>query len=69
MNADLLIHALLGLLPVTCFLAALVYLDSYRLVGIRWVLGTIAVGGLIAGVSYLVNGWVMSALEMRRSHG
>ena len=32
MVADPVLHALLGLLPVCCFLAALVYLDSYKLV-------------------------------------
>lgn len=58
------LHALLGLLPVICFLGGLVYLDSYRLVGIRWVLGTIATGGLIAGLSYFLNGWLIGLLEI-----
>jgi RsiW-degrading membrane proteinase PrsW (M82 family) len=64
MTVNLLIHSLLGLLPVSCFLAGLVYLDSYRLVGIRWVLGTIAVGGLIAGTGYLVNDWLIGLLDV-----
>ena len=64
MTINLLIHTLLGLLPVSCFLAGLVYLDSYRLVGIRWVLGTIAVGGLIAGTSYLMNDWLIGLLDI-----
>ncbi len=59
MTIDLAMHALLGLLPVTCFLAGLVYLDSYRLVGVKWVLGTIVAGGLVAGMSYLINGWLI----------
>lgn len=59
MTTDLAMHALLGLLPVICFLAALVYLDSYRLVGVKWVLGTIVAGGLVAGMSYLLNGWLI----------
>jgi len=64
MTVNLLIHTLLGLLPVSCFLAGLVYLDSYRLVGIRWVLGTIAIGGLIAGTSYLMNDWLIGLLDI-----
>ena len=60
MNVDFLIHALLGLTPVICFLVGLIFLDSYRLVSVRWVLGTIAVGGLMAGASYLANDWLLS---------
>ena len=52
MTTDLLIHLLLGLLPVCCFLAALVYLDSYKLVPIRRVLAVIALGCVTAALSY-----------------
>jgi RsiW-degrading membrane proteinase PrsW (M82 family) len=54
-TADLVIHALLGLLPVCCFLAALVYLDSYKLVAIRWILTVIALGCGAAVLSYPIN--------------
>jgi len=64
MTANLILAALLALLPVVCFLGALVYLDSYKLVGHRWVVGTIVVGGLIAGASYLVNASLLPALDM-----
>jgi RsiW-degrading membrane proteinase PrsW (M82 family) len=64
MTADFVILALLGLLPVICFLTGLVYLDSYKLVGIRWVVGIIVVGGIIAGVSYLVHSSVLDILEI-----
>lgn len=64
MTVNLTVHALLGLLPVVCFLAGLVYLDSYRLVGIRWVAGTIAVGALTAGLSYVANGYLTGALDI-----
>jgi len=64
MSANLIVHALLGLLPVVCFLAGLVYLDSYRLVGIRWVVGTIIAGGVIAGISYLVNGYLTGVFDI-----
>jgi RsiW-degrading membrane proteinase PrsW (M82 family) len=55
MNGNLAIQLLLGLLPVTCFLAALVWLDSYKLVRIRWVLAAIGLGCVAAAVSYPVN--------------
>ena len=55
MTADFLIHALLGLLPVSSFLAALVYLDSYKLVPIRLVLITIGMGCVAAVISYPIN--------------
>jgi RsiW-degrading membrane proteinase PrsW (M82 family) len=54
-TTDLLIHLLLGLLPVCCFLAALVYLDSYKLVPIRLVLAVIALGCGTAALSYPVS--------------
>ena len=57
-------HALLGLLPVICFLAGLVYLDSYKLVGIRWVIGIIVAGGVTAGIGYLINSYFLDLLEV-----
>jgi RsiW-degrading membrane proteinase PrsW (M82 family) len=54
-TGDILIHALLGLLPVCCFLAALVYLDSYKLVPMRWILSAIGLGCVAAVVSYPFN--------------
>lgn len=55
MTANFVTHALLGLLPVCCFLAALVYLDSYKLVPIRWVLTVIVLGCGAAVLSYPIN--------------
>jgi RsiW-degrading membrane proteinase PrsW (M82 family) len=60
-TTDLAIHLLLGLLPVCCFLAALVYLDSYKLVPIRRVLAVIALGSVTAALSYLGS---MIALDL-----
>jgi len=54
-TTDFLIHLLLALLPVCCFLAALVYLDSYKLVPIRWVLSVIVLGCGAAALSYPVS--------------
>lgn len=45
----------LGFIPVSLFLASLVYLDSYKLVRLRTILQLIAMGGIAAGLSYLVN--------------
>src|SRR5210317_2325611 len=52
---DLAIHALVGMLPVCCFLAALVFLDSYKLVPMRWILGTIGLGAVAGILSYPLN--------------
>ncbi len=52
MTTDLLIHLLLGLLPVCCFLAGLVYMDSYKLVPVRRVLKVILLGCIAAAISY-----------------
>ena len=64
MTADFVIHMLLGLLPVICFLTGLVYLDSYKLVGIRWVVGVIVIGALIAGTSYLVHSYFLDRIDI-----
>lgn len=52
---DLAIHALVGMLPVCCFLAALIFLDSYKLVPMRWILGTIGLGAVAGILSYPFN--------------
>ena len=49
MTAELLLPALVGLLPVLCFLAALLYLDSYKLVKLRAVVAVVACGAAVAG--------------------
>ena len=48
-------HGAIALLPVLSFLAALVYLDSYKLVRLPVVLMTIGAGVVAAGLSYLAN--------------
>ena len=64
MNAGIAVHALLGLLPVCCFLVALVLLDSYKLVDVRWVLGIIVFGGITAGLSYFIHTGVLNNYEI-----
>jgi protease PrsW len=53
----------LALLPVACFLAALVFLDSYKLVRLRMVIGVVLAGMLVAGVAYWVNGELLRHVE------
>jgi RsiW-degrading membrane proteinase PrsW (M82 family) len=55
------LRAGLGLLPVLSFLAALVLMDSYKLVRLRLVAGVIVAGGLAAGAAYWVNAGLIAA--------
>jgi RsiW-degrading membrane proteinase PrsW (M82 family) len=59
-----LFHALLGLLPVCCFLAALVYLDSYKLVPMRWILGSIGLGCVAVVITYPINVGIGSLFDI-----
>jgi len=59
---DLALPALVGLLPVATFLAALLYLDSYKLVKISTVVAVVACGAAVAGAGYLVNAWTLNRL-------
>lgn len=58
---DTLADALVGLSPVVCFLAALVYLDSYKLVALRTVVLLLACGVVAAVLAYVANGALASA--------
>jgi RsiW-degrading membrane proteinase PrsW (M82 family) len=64
MSIELLIRAPVGLLPVLIFLVALVYMDSYKLVGLRTVLVVILAGSLMLVGSYFVNGYVAGVLDI-----
>ena len=52
----LLLHLLIGLLPVLGFLLVLLWLDSYKLVTMRVVVTVVALGIVVAGACYVVNG-------------
>ena len=56
--------AVLGLLPVMTFLAALVALDSYKLVRLRTVLGVVACGMAAGAVCYWLNGLALGELPI-----
>jgi len=62
--SDLALHALLGLLPVCFFLGALVYLDSYKLVPMHWILRAIALGCVAGILSYPLNAGARELLDI-----
>ena len=59
MSTELLIRAPVGLLPVLIFLVILLYMDSYKLVGLRAVLRVVVAGGVMAVAAYFVNGFLL----------
>jgi RsiW-degrading membrane proteinase PrsW (M82 family) len=61
---DFLVRLSVGIVPVLIFLGALVYLDSYKLVRLRWILATIGFGGLVAGLCYAVNSTLIASLPL-----
>ena len=58
------LYLALGLLPVLSFLLALVALDSYKLLRLRWVLAAIAAGSLVALGCMRLNPWLIDALGL-----
>ena len=64
MLSEIALRGSVGLIPVSLFLGALVYLDSYKLVRLRTVLLTIAAGCLAAAASYFVNVALLQSTAM-----
>jgi hypothetical protein len=64
MSWSLLLEAPVGLGPVVVFLIVLQSLDSFRLVSPYTIGVTIAAGGVLAAVCYLVNGIAIDALDL-----
>lgn len=64
MSTDILIRAPVGLLPVLIFLVALLYMDSYKLVGLKAVLWIIAAGALTLIPAYFANGFLQGLLQI-----
>ncbi len=62
MLTDLLIRAPVGLLPVVIFLLVLLYMDSYKLVGLHIILWVILAGALLPVAGYWLNGHTIAAL-------
>ena len=61
---ELIPRLIAGFLPVLIFLGVLIYLDSYKLVRVRWVVFAILIGGAAATASYAANGLLLSHLAM-----
>ncbi len=64
MSIDLLIRAPVGLVPVLIFLVALVYLDSYKLVGLKTVIVVILAGASMLVASYFANGSIAGIVDI-----
>jgi RsiW-degrading membrane proteinase PrsW (M82 family) len=64
MHVDIFVHVLVGLLPVLGFLAALLYLDGYKLVTMRAVMAVIAAGLGVAIACYFVNAYVLRLVAL-----
>lgn len=64
MSTDLLIRAPVGLLPVLIFLVVLLYMDSYKLVGLKTVLWVIVAGALATVGAYFVNGFLLEHIQI-----
>jgi RsiW-degrading membrane proteinase PrsW (M82 family) len=62
MLTDLLTRTPVGLLPVLTFLIVLLYMDSYKLVGLRTVLWVILAGALLPIAGYWINGYAIAVL-------
>lgn len=54
-------QTLVSLLPVLCFLGALLLLDSYKLVSLRAVVAMVAAGAGVAVAGYFANGLLLGA--------
>ncbi len=62
MLTDILSRATVGLLPVLIFLIILLYMDSYKLVGLRTVLWVILASALLPVAGYWINGYAIDML-------
>ena len=54
----------LALFPVLFFLAGLYLMDSFRLLRLRSVAGSLAAGAFAAGADWLINGYLLQSLNM-----
>jgi RsiW-degrading membrane proteinase PrsW (M82 family) len=59
----LLLNIVVGLLPVLAFLAALLYLDSYKLVRLRVVIAVVASGVFVAYACLAANAYLIGRIE------
>jgi len=66
MGGTLVVHMLVGLAPVLCFLATLLYLDSYKLVSLRLVIVVVVCGIIAAGACYIANAELLRVVGLDR---
>ncbi|MGH9806000.1 MAG: hypothetical protein ACRD9W_01840, partial [Terriglobia bacterium] len=52
------------MLPVLTFLAALLYLESYKLVTLRAIVAVVVCGAVVAGLGFLLNAWLFGLLAI-----
>jgi RsiW-degrading membrane proteinase PrsW (M82 family) len=64
MGVEILSRLLVGVFPVLCFLATLMYLDSYKLVSLRSVLLAMLGGAAAAGAGFMVNVAILEELSL-----
>ena len=62
--AHLIESAIVGLLPVLALLAALLYLDSYKLVKLRAVIAVVGCGAVVAAFCYILNAYLLALFAM-----
>lgn len=58
------VAAIIAVLPASLFLAALVVLDSYKLVSLRSLLRALGFGAAAAGATVLLHGWLLGVLPL-----
>ena len=64
MNLNFLISGPVGILPVLVFLGGLVYLDSFKLVRLRFILWMISGGGGLAVLTYFLNAELLVWMDL-----
>ncbi len=64
MSEGLLVLAPVGLLPVLLYLVMLVFMDSYKLVTLRGVVGAILAGAALTGLAYLINSLLRDVFDL-----
>jgi protease PrsW len=58
------VNLAVSIVPVFAFLGSLVVLDSYKLVRFRAIVAAIVIGCAAAGISFLVNSWIIQITGM-----
>ena len=64
MPLEIILKAIIGLLPVLVLVNVLYHLDSHRLLGSHFLVTVFAAGGVIAIVSALINGYAIEYMAL-----